>query len=178
MYHPALHAFEDAYADRFPDLKITLSAGVLVCEYEDVDGCGYTVHGVMLGNDVDPSFEWRDVTPVRDADHLAALVKAFSVAVSDIEDEGIGNAPAAPGTFGALVWTRAIDDRLAVIEQTADDLRTERERLNPKTADDLDSFWREQTPEERAAISAAYVKAYGDRPYGDQSHAFAEEEEP
>ena len=176
MYHPALQAFEDAYSDHFPDLKITLSAGVLVCEYEDVDGCGYTVHGVMLGDDADPSFEWRDAVPVRDPDHLAALVKAFSVAVSDIEDEGIGNAPAKPGTFGALVWTRAIDDRLTVIEQTAADLRAERERLNPKTADDLDSFWREQTPEEREAISAAYVKAYGDRPYGDQSHAFNPEE--
>ena len=40
--------------------------------------------------------------------------------------------------------------------------------------DNLDSFWREQTPEEREAISAAYVKAYGDRPYGDQSHAMSE----
>ena len=40
--------------------------------------------------------------------------------------------------------------------------------------DDLESFWREQTPEEREAISAAYVKAYGDRPYGDQSHAMSE----
>lgn len=128
--HPTLWAFYTAHKDRWPDLKLYFKADVLMAEYDAPDGCGFIARGVMAEGEAEPSFSWASSEPMRSADHLAALVQAFAEAVSDIEDEGMIQPPAEPGSFGALVWACAINNRLAVLEATATDLRAALARLH------------------------------------------------
>lgn len=132
--HPTLQAFCKAYGARWPDLKLYFKADVLMAEYDAPDGCGFIVRGVMGESEgegePEPAFSWASGEPMRSEDHLSALVQAFAEAVSDIEDEGMSQPPAEPGSFGALVWACAINNRLAVLEATATDLRAALARLD------------------------------------------------
>jgi len=141
--HPALQAFHDAHADRFPDLKITINGDYLVCKYTDPDGLAYSSECVMLAGDAHPFFySDDDGGGVSEPDPLAAFARACALMADDGEDE-MGQAPAEPGTFGALVWTRAISGRLAELARITNDLLDERLRLNPTTLADLPLFTRD-----------------------------------
>ena len=104
---------------------------------------------------------------VSEPDPLAALARAFALMADDGEDE-MGNAPAKPGTFGAMVWTRAISGRLAEMERITNDLLNERLRLNPTTIADLPLFARDGDP-----VDADDCDPHGP---GVQCHACAAEE--
>jgi hypothetical protein len=94
----------------------------------------------MLSGDAYPFFFCDDDGGgVSEPDPLAALARACALMADDGEDE-MGQAPAEPGTFGALVWTRAISGRLAELERITNDLLDERLRLNPTTIADLPLF--------------------------------------
>ncbi len=141
--HPVLKAFYDAHADRFPDLKITRKGSRLILEWD----CDEIFAFMFSGEDDHPSFEVDEDSSTQDSDHLAAAVEAFAFRLSDAEaDEvddvagGRATPDAKPDTFGALVWTKAIDLRLAEMEEAADCLRAERARLNPTTVSDLPLF--------------------------------------
>ena len=146
MLHPTLQAFLNANADRFPDLNISVNEDHLVCKYTDVDGLTYRSEGVMVGDDAHPFFYCDDDGGgVSDPDPLAALARACALMADDGEDE-MGNAPAEPDTFGAIVWTRAISGRLSEMERITNDLLDERLRLNPPTIADLPLFARDGAP--------------------------------
>ena len=168
MLHPALQAFLDANGDRFPDLKISVNGDHLVCKYTDADGLTYRSEGVMVGDDAHPFFYCDDDGGgVSDPDPLAALARACALMADDGEDE-MGNAPAEPDTFGAIVWTRAISGRLSEMERITNDLLDERLRLNPPTIADLPLFARDNT-----AVDVDDCDPHGP---GVQCHACAAEE--
>ena len=145
--HPVLQAFFDAHAGRFPDLAIGGDCDAIVCKYRTTDGRVFETQGVMLpGDSMEPFFYCDDDGGgVSEPDPLAALARAFALMADDGEDE-MGNAPAKPGTFGAMVWTRAISGRLAEMERITNDLLSERLRLNPTTIADLPLFARDGAP--------------------------------
>jgi hypothetical protein len=146
MLHPVLQAFLTANSNRYPDLKITQEEDHLVCKYTDVDGLTYRSEGVILNGDAYPFFYCDDDGGgVSEPDPLAALARACALMADDGEDE-MGDAPAEPGTFGAIVWTRAISGRLAEMERITNDLLNERLRLNPTTITDLPLFARDGVP--------------------------------
>ena len=171
MLHPALRAFLDANADRYPDMKITEDDDRLTLEWGDDEIAAF----MFNKSDDHPSFEVDDMYSAQDPDHLAAAVQAFAIRLSDPEagkveavEEGAMTVDAEPGTFGALVWTKAIDLRLAEMEEAAKRLRSERARLNPTTITDLPLFARDGAP-----VDADDCDPHGP---GVQCHACAVEE--
>lgn len=149
MLHPALKAFFDAHADRFPDLTIIEADDRLTLEW----GTDEVAAFMFSKNDEHPSFEVDDMYSAQDPDHLAAAVQAFAIRLSDPEageveavEEGAMSVDAEPGTFGALVWTKAIDLRLVEMAQAAELLRAQRACLNPTTIADLPLFARDGDP--------------------------------
>lgn len=170
MLHPALQAFLDTNADRYPDLKVTRDDDRLTLEW----GTDEIVAFMFSKNDEHPSFEVEDTCSVQDPDPVTAAVEAFAIRLSDpgvgeIEAVEAGEpADAEPGTFGALVWTKAIDLRLAEMAQAAERLRAQRDRLNPTTITDLPLFARDGAP-----VDADDCDPHGP---GVQCHACAAEE--
>ncbi len=143
--HPALHAFHDTNHDRFSDLTITLEEDRLSLEWTDDEVLIDEVAAFMFGDNQDPSFECDDDSTVCKPDHFAAAVEAFAWRLLDDDEfkdfeNGATDPYAEPGTFGALVWTKAIDLHLSEMAETAERMRAERARLNPTTLGDLPFF--------------------------------------
>ena len=142
MLHPALQAFLDDNGDRFPDLRVTREESRLLLEW------GYDeIVAFMFGDDEDPSFECDDDS-ISGSDHFAKAVEAFAWRLLDSDEfkdvlSTASDPNAEPGTFGAIVWTKAIDLHLAEMVETADRLRAERARLNPTALADLPLFARD-----------------------------------
>lgn len=142
MLHPALQAFLTANADRFPDLTITPEDDRLSLEW----GCDEIIAFMFSAESVDPSFECEDDTAVCEPDHFAAAVEAFAWRLLDADEfidllkTATDRSESEPGTFGALVWTKAIDLHIDDMESTIARLRAERGRLNPTTIADLPLF--------------------------------------
>ena len=93
---------------------------------------------------------------------LASFGRHTPMRASDRRGGPSGKVGTLPGAYTSPTWRPGDTTRCVCPVCDPDD---------EPGGDDPDSFWREQTSEERAAISAAYVKEYGDFPYGDQSHA-------
>ena len=152
--HPALQAFLDANADRFPDLKIRHyeeDGGFLKLAWEsDDDSFADEITAFMLDNDTDPSFECDGAPADSGPDHFAKAVEVFAWRLLDSDEfrdvlSSASDSNVEPGTFGALVWTKAIDLHIDDMESTILRLRTERARLNPTTLADLPLFARDNT---------------------------------
>ncbi len=173
MLHPALQAFLDANGDRFPDLKITQEDDRLSLEWAEGEGFNDEIVAFMFGDDDDPSFECDDDS-ISGPDHFAKAVEAFAWRLLDapeFEDllkTATDQSESEPGTFGALVWTKAIDLHLDDMSDTIARLRTERARLNPTTIADLPLFARDGAP-----VDADDCGPHGP---GVQCHACAAEE--
>jgi len=150
MLHPALQAFLDANGDRFPDLKIRHyeeDGGFLKLTWEsDDDSFADEITAFMFSaDDADPSFECDDAPADSGPDHFAKAVEVFAWRLLDSDEfkdvlSTASDPNAEPGTFGALVWTNAIDLHLDDMESTVLRLRAERARLNPTTIADLPLF--------------------------------------
>lgn len=178
MLHPALKAFHCANAERFPDLKIIPyqeDGGFLKLFWENDDDESFSeeIVAFMLGDDADPSFECDDDS-ISGSDHFAKAVEAFAWRLLDSDEfadflkTATDQSESEPGTFGALVWTKAIDLHLDDMSDTIARLRTERARLNPTTIADLPLFARDNTP-----VDADDCDPHGP---GVQCHACAAEE--
>ena len=154
MLHPALQDFLDANADRFPDLNVTEDDDRLTLEWADHETLHDEIVAFMFGDDEDPSFECDDDQAVCGPDHFAKAVEAFARRLLDSDEftdcvkGATDGGELAPGTFGALVWTKAIDLHLDDMESTVLRLRAERARLNPTTIADLPLFARDGDVEE------------------------------
>jgi hypothetical protein len=152
MLHPALQAFYDANGARFPDLKITREDDRLSLEWaEDEEFNDEIVAYMLSADDADPSFECDDDSAVCEPDHFASAVEAFAWRLLDSDEfkdvlSTASDPNAEPGTFGAIVWTKAIDLHLSEMVETAGRLRAERARLNPTTISDLPLFARDGAP--------------------------------
>jgi len=156
MLHPDLQAFLDTNADRFPDLKIRPyeeDGGFLKLAWEsDDDSFADEIVAFMFSaDDEDPSFECDDDS-ISGPDHFAKAVEAFAWRLLDADEftdflkTATDRSDSDPGTFGALVWTAAIDLHLDDMESTVLRLRAERARLNPTTIADLPHHDRRPPP--------------------------------
>ena len=171
--HPVLQAFLDTNTDRFPDLKITREDDRLSLEWAEQEEFYDEIAAFMFGDDEDPSFECDDDS-ISGPDHFAKAVEAFAWRLLDADEftdflkTATDRSDSDPGTFGALVWTAAIDLHLDDMGSTIARLRTERARLNPTTIADLPLFARDGAP-----VDADDCDPHGS---GVQCHACAAEE--
>lgn len=148
--HPALTSFYESNKDRFNDLRIDMildNGGYLSIEWCDDCIMIDEITAFMFDDDnEDPSFECDSDSSVCKPNHFEALVEAFAWRLLDTDEwTDFLNTECdcieyEPSTFGALVWTKAIDLHLEGVEQTVKRLRTERMRLNPTTVSDLPLF--------------------------------------